>query len=158
MIDSHTYVHGKRFALVGDPDLLIGLIEILMEMGAYPAHIVCTNGSRKFEAEANEVLSQSPYGAEGKVYINKDMWHLRSLMFNDPVDFLIGNTYAKFLQRDVGTPLIRIGFPIFDRHHLHRYPIVGYQGALNLVTMIVNAVLDEMDRNSMYTTSFDAIR
>jgi nitrogenase molybdenum-iron protein beta chain len=41
---------------------------------------------------------------------------------------------------------------------LHRYPIVGYQGALNIVTMIVNTVLDEMDRDTMHTTSFDAIR
>lgn len=158
MIDSHPYVHGKRFALVGDPDLLIGMIEILMEMGAYPAHIVTTTGDKKFEAEAYEVLSQSPFGAQGKVYINKDMWHLRSLLFNEPVDFLIGNTYAKFLQRDVGTPLIRVGFPIFDRHHLHRQPIIGYQGALNLVTLIVNTILDEMDRDTMHTTSFDAIR
>ena len=24
MVDSHPYVHGKRFALAGDPDLLLG--------------------------------------------------------------------------------------------------------------------------------------
>lgn len=158
MIDSHPYIHGKRFALVGDPDLLLGLISFLMEMGGMPVHIVCTNGDRKFEEDAYGLLGKSPFGAGGKVYVNKDMWHLRSLMFTDPVDFLIGNSYAKFLWRDTGTPLIRIGFPLFDRHHLHRYPIVGYQGAINLVSWIVNAILDEMDRKTINTTSFDVIR
>ena len=79
-------------------------------------------------------------------------------MFSDPVDLLIGNSYAKFLWRDTGTPLLRIGFPLFDRHHLHRYPIIGYQGALNIVTKIVNTVLEELDRETINTTSFDVIR
>lgn len=158
MVDSHPYVHGKRFALVGDPDILLGMISLLMEMGGRPVHIVCTNGDKRFEAEANELLASSPFGCDGTVYIGKDMWHMRSLLFTDPVDLLIGNSYAKFLVRDTGTPLIRIGFPLFDRHHLHRQPIIGYQGTLNLVTTIVNTVLDEMDRNTMDTTSFDVIR
>lgn len=158
MIDSHPYVHGKRFALVGDPDMLLGLISFLMEMGGMPVHIVCTNGDKNFEEDAYNLLSGSSFGAEGKVYIGKDMWHLRSLMFTEPVDFLLGNSYAKFLWRDTGTPLIRIGFPLFDRHHLHRYPIVGYQGVINLVNWIVNTVLDEMDRKTINTTSFDVIR
>jgi len=158
MIDSHPYVHGKRFALVGDPDLLLGLISFLMEMGGMPVHIVCTNGDKNFEGEAYTLLSKSPFGREGKVYIGKDMWHLRSLLFTEPVDFLIGNSHAKFLWRDTGTPLIRIGFPLFDRHHLHRYPIVGYQGAINLVNWIVNTILDELDRKTINTTSFDVIR
>jgi nitrogenase molybdenum-iron protein beta chain len=158
MIDSHPYVHGKRFALVGDPDVLLGMISFIMEMGGEPVHVVCTINDKMFEEEANALLASSPYGADGKVYINRDMWHLRSLMFTDPVDLLIGSSYAKFLWRDTGTPLIRIGFPLFDRHHLHRYPIIGYQGALNLLTTMVNTIIDELDRSTIDTTSFDLIR
>lgn len=158
MVDSHPYIHGKRFALVGDPDMLLGLVSFLMEMGGTPVHIVCSMGDKKFEEDMQALLDSSPFGSEAKVYSGKDMWHLRSLMFTDPVDLLIGNSYAKFLWRDTGTPLVRIGFPLFDRHHLHRYPIIGYQGVLNLVSMIVNTVLDEMDRKTIHTTSFDVIR
>ncbi|NTU42537.1 MAG: nitrogenase molybdenum-iron protein subunit beta [Nitrospirales bacterium] len=158
MVDSHPYVHGKRFALVGDPDMLLGLINFVMEMGGIPAHIVCTMGDKKFEEEAKALLSSSPFGAEAKVYVGKDMWHLRSLLFTEPVDLLIGNSYAKFLWRDTGTPLVRVGFPLFDRHHLHRYPVIGYQGVINLVNWVVNTVLDEMDRKTMNTASFDVIR
>jgi nitrogenase molybdenum-iron protein beta chain len=158
MVDSHPYVHGKRFALVGDPDILLGMISLIMEMGGEPVHVVSTNGDKHFEAEAKELLASSPFGANGTVYAGKDMWHLRSLLFTDPVDVLIGNSYAKFLTQDTGTPLVRIGFPLFDRHHLHRQPIIGYQGALNLVTMLVNTVLDALDRKTEGSASFDVIR
>lgn len=158
MVDSHPYIHGKRFALVGDPDQLLGMISLLLEMGGEPVHIVCTNGTKQFKAEAEELLSTSIFGRGATVYINHDMWHLRSLMFTEPVDYLIGNSYAKFLWRDTKTPLIRFGFPLFDRHHLHRSPVIGYQGTLNLVTTLVNTVLEEMDKATMHTASFDVIR
>ncbi len=158
MVDSHPYVHGKRFALVGDPDMLLGMISLIMEMGGEPVHVVCTNGDKNFEAEANELLASSPFGAHGTVYAGKDMWHLRSLLFTDPVDLLIGNSYAKFLTRDTGTPLVRIGYPLFDRHHLHRQSIIGYQGAISLITTLVNTVLDELDRRTEDSASFDVIR
>ncbi len=110
MIDSHPYIHGKRFAMVGDHDLLLGIMSFVIEMGGESIHVVCTNGDKSFEADAYQLLSSSPHGKNGKVYIAKDMWHLRSLMFNEPVDLLIGNSYAKFLWQDTSTPLIRVGF------------------------------------------------
>lgn len=159
IIDSYAYIHGKRFALIGDPDLLLGLLSFILELGGIPVHIVSTNGDENFEREAYEILSSEPlFGSEGKVYIKRDMWHLRSLLFTEPVDLLIGNSYCKALWKDTGVPLIRVGFPIFDRHHMHRYPIVGYQGALNLLTLMVNTVLDELDRETKDSPSFDVIR
>ncbi len=159
MIDSYAYIHGKRFALIGDPDLLLGLISFILELGGIPVHIVCTNGDEDFEKEAYALLKTEPlFGSEGKVYIKKDMWHLRSLLFTEPVDLLIGNSYCKALWKDTGIPLIRVGFPIFDRHHMHRYPIIGYAGALNLLTLMVNTVLDELDRQTKDSPSFDVIR
>lgn len=158
MADSHPYVFGKRFALVGDPDQLLGLMSFLLEMGGRPVHVVCSNGDKKFRKAAEELLASSPYGADATVHLRKDMWHLRSLMFTDPVDLLIGPSTAKFLWRDTRTPLIRFGFPLFDRHHLYKRPVLGYEGATNLLMDIVNTVLDEMDRASIDTTSFDLIR
>lgn len=158
MVDSHPYVFGKRFALVGDPDQLLGLTGFLLEMGARPVHVVCTNGDKKFKKAAEALLASSPSGADATVWIKKDMWHLRSLMFTEPVDLLVGPSSAKFLWRDTRTPLVRVGFPIHDRHHLYKDPIVGYEGAVNLLKMITNTVLDEMDRAAIDTTSFDLVR
>jgi nitrogenase molybdenum-iron protein beta chain len=158
MVDSHPYVFGKRFALVGDPDQLHGVISFLLEMGGRPVHVVCTNGDKKFKKAAEALLAASPSGADATVWIRKDMWHLRSLMFTEPVDLLVGPSSAKFLWRDTRTPIVRVGFPLHDRHHLYKDPIVGYEGAVNLLKLIVNTVLEEMDRSAIDTTSFDLVR
>jgi nitrogenase molybdenum-iron protein beta chain len=145
MTDAHQYLHNKKFALYGDPDLLLGLVSFLLEMGAQPYHILCSRSTKKFAKEMQALLDSSPYGANGKIYINKDLWHLRSLVVTDPVDALMGDCHGKFITRDTGIPLIRVGFPIIDRVNLHRYPTVGYQGAINLLTWIANTFLDQVD-------------
>src|SRR6266702_3000548 len=117
--DSITNIHGKKFAIYGDPDLTLGLAGFLMELGAEPVHILSTNGGKAWEERVNQLLASSPFGKNCHAYPGKDLGHMRSLLFTEPVDFLIGNTYGKYLERDTGTPLIRIGFPVFDRHHHH---------------------------------------
>lgn len=160
IVDSHPYLHGKRIALVGDPDLLLGLIGFALELGMRPVHIVCTNGDKKFKKAAEALLATSPFGSDATVWIRKDLWHLRSLMFTEPVDLLLGPSNAKFLWKDTGTPLVRVGFPLFDRHHLYKRPILGYEGATNLLIELVNTVLDELDRAAIAadSPSFDLVR
>lgn len=157
MTDSYAYLHGKRVALAGDPDLVLGLLSVLLELGAEPVHVVCSNGNADFKHEAESILAASPYGQSGTVWVGKDLWHLRSLVFTEPVDFLVGNTYLKHLAREADLPLVRVGFPIFDRHHLHRYAIIGYRGALNLLGWLVNTLLEDLDRKSP-DHSYDVIR
>nr|WP_320115951.1 nitrogenase molybdenum-iron protein subunit beta [uncultured Desulfuromonas sp.] len=145
MTDGHQYIHGKKFAVYGDPDYLLGLVSFLLEMGAHPHHIVCSRSNKKFKKEMDALLETSEYGAGCTVHINRDLWHLRSLIFTDPVDGIIGDTHGKFVARDTGLPLFRVGFPIIDRINLHRSPIVGYQGVINLMSMICNKFLDIQD-------------
>jgi nitrogenase molybdenum-iron protein beta chain len=160
--DSSAHIHGKKFAIYGDPDLCMGLAGFLMELGAEPVHILSTNGGKVWEEKARAMLAASPFGKNCHVYAGKDLWHMRSLLFTEPVDFIIGNTYGKYLERDTGTPLIRIGFPIFDRHHHHRYPLWGYQGGLNVLVTLLDKIFDEIDHNTNVPAksdySFDIIR
>ena len=145
MTDSHQYIHGKKFALYGDPDYLLGYVSFLLEMGGIPLHILCSKGSKKFEKEMQGLLNGSLYGAGCKIYMNKDLWHMRSLLMTEPVDAMIGDTHGKFAARDAKIPLFRFGFPIFDRVNKHRYPLVGYQGAMNMITEIANKFIDIKD-------------
>jgi nitrogenase molybdenum-iron protein beta chain len=145
MTDSHQYMHGKKFALYGDPDQLIGYVSFLLEMGAVPYHILCSKGNKKVEKEIQALLDGSMYGSKSKIYMGKDLWHLRSLVITDPVDAIIGDTHAKFMAREAKIPLFRYGFPIMDRVNLHRVPIVGYQGTINMVTEICNKFIDIKD-------------
>ncbi|GAB6078876.1 nitrogenase component 1 [Hydrogenobaculum acidophilum] len=160
--DSYYWINGKRFALWGDPDFVYGMTSFLLELGAEPIHILCTNANDEWAEEIKNLCSLYPNGQYAQVFPGKDLWHMRSLLFTEPVDYMIGTSYGKYLWRDTGTPLIRIGYPIFDRHHLHRYGILFYKGALNMLVWIVNTILDETDRNTLgiATTdySFDLIR
>ena len=143
--DAHQYIHGKKFAVYGDPDYLLGYVSFLLEMGAVPHHILCSKGTKKLEKEIQALLDASMYGKGCTIYMNKDLWHLRSLIVTDPVDAIIGDTHGKFAARDANVPLFRFGFPNFDRVNLHRYPLVGYQGTLNMLTAICNKFLDITD-------------
>ncbi|MGB4600110.1 MAG: nitrogenase molybdenum-iron protein subunit beta [Trichlorobacter sp.] len=145
MTDAQQYMHGKKFAVYGDPDYLTGYVAFLLEMGARPYHILCSRGSKKVEKELQAMLDASAYGAGCKIYMNKDLWHLRSLVMTDPVDAIIGDTHGKFAARDAKIPLFRFGFPVFDRVNRHRSPIIGYQGVINMVSEICNKFLDIKD-------------
>jgi nitrogenase molybdenum-iron protein beta chain len=145
MTDAQQYLHGKKLAVYGDADQLLGYVSFLLEMGAVPYHVLCSKGSKKLEKELQALLDASPYGKAGKIYMNRDLWHLRSLLVTDPVDALIGDTHGKFAARDAKIPLFRFGFPIFDRVNRHRVPLVGYQGVINMVTELVNKLLDLKD-------------
>ncbi len=169
MTDSHAWLHGRRFALWGDADFVMGMTRFLLELGAEPLHILCHHATKRWQRALEAMLADSPYGRQAKVYRGKDLWHMRSLLFSDRPDFMIGNSYGKYLQRDTRhkgveheVPLIRIGFPIFDRHHLHRMTTLGYEGAMYLLTTLVNAVLERLDQETceLGTTdfNFDLIR
>ncbi|MGB0747250.1 MAG: nitrogenase molybdenum-iron protein subunit beta [Magnetospiraceae bacterium] len=164
MTDSHAWLHGKKYALWGDADFVMGMTKFLLELGAEPTHILCNHANKRWKKAMEKILADSPYGANSTVHIGKDLWHMRSLVFTDKPDFMIGNSYGKFIQRDTlykgkefEVPLIRIGFPIFDRHHLHRHTTMGYEGAMHILTTLVNAVLERLDDDTrgMGTTDYN---
>lgn len=156
--DSYYWVHGKTFGISGDPDLTYGYSRFVTEMGGEPVHVLSTNGSKTWEADTKAMLSKTEFGKAAQLWPGKDMWHYRSLLFTEPVDVIIGNAYNKYLERDTGIPLVRIGFPIQDRHHLHRSTTIGYKGGIQMLTWIVNRILDDVDKKTMFTTSYDILR
>ena len=134
----------------------------LLELGAEPVHVLSTNGGEDWAKKVRGLLDASPFGKGGKAWPKKDLWHLRSLLSTEPVDLLVGSTYGKYLERDCGVPLVRLGFPIFDRHHHHRFPIWGYQGSLRVLVSILDTVFARLDATTIDTAktdySFDIIR
>ncbi|OGG94499.1 MAG: nitrogenase molybdenum-iron protein subunit beta [Candidatus Lambdaproteobacteria bacterium RIFOXYD2_FULL_50_16] len=154
MADSNYYLHGKRFSIFGDPSYVEALVDFYMELGAEPLHIVVSNSTKKWGRALQKKLDASEFGKQAQVHHGADLWHLRSLMFEEKPDFLVGSTYGKQLALDVGVPLVRIGFPIFDRHHLHRYSTFGYKGVINLLTWTVNTLLDDLDRKATFNNDF----
>lgn len=145
LADSQAHLHGKKYAIYGDPDFVYAMARFVMETGGEPTHCLATNGNKAWQAQMEELLASSPFGKGCQVWAGKDLWHLRSLLFTEPVDMLVGNSYGKYLERDTKIPLLRLTFPIFDRHHHHRFPTMGYQGGLTVLVKILDKIFDTID-------------
>jgi nitrogenase molybdenum-iron protein beta chain len=149
MADSQGWLHGKSYAIYGDPDFVYGMARFILETGGEPKHCLATNGTKAWEAQMEELFASSPFGKNCKAWPGRDLWHMRSLLATEKVDLLIGNSYGKYLERDTGTPLIRLMFPIFDRHHHHRFPVWGYQGALRVLVTLLDKIFDKLDDDTI---------
>lgn len=52
MTDSHPHFHGKRIAVYGDPDTVIGLVGMLRDLGAEPVYALTGTPDKLFEGGA----------------------------------------------------------------------------------------------------------
>lgn len=145
--DWHQYLYGKRVAVVGDPDQVLALTRFLVSLDMRPVHIVTGSPAGKKYANAlREVVSDIPESVNIKV--PGDMLLFHQWIQNDPVDLIIGNTYAKYIAKDEDIPLIRHGFPIYDRLGHSYFSTMGYRGALRLMEKLLDAILDRKDRDA----------
>jgi len=149
--DYHQYFYGKRVALAGDPDQLIGLTKLLIELDMIPAYLVSGTPGNKFERTIKEIVKGTPAEGVTKVKCPGDMFILHQWIKQEPVDLLIGNTYLKYISRDEDIPLLRHGFPILDRMGHTLFPSVGYKGALRLIEKMLDAMLTKRDRDASET-------
>ncbi len=146
--DMHQYFHGKRVALWGDPDQLVSLTEFLADLDMRPVYIVTGTPGKQFEKRMATALAGRIPEAQYRQGSGADMFLMHQWIKNEPVDLLIGNTYGKYIARDENIPFVRHGFPILDRVGHSYFPTVGYRGAMRLLEMILDALLDHKDRTS----------
>lgn len=149
LADSQGWLHGKTYAVYGDPDFVYGMARFILETGGEPRHCLATNGNKDWEEKMQALFAGSEYGAQCKAWPGRDLWHMRSLLATEKVNLLIGNSYGKYLERDIGTPLIRLAFPIFDRHHHHRFPTWGYQGGLRVLVTLLDKIFEKIDEDTI---------
>lgn len=146
MTDTHFHFQGKKVAIFGDPDIVIGLTELVLGLGMQPIHVLSGTPGGGFEQEITEMLAAA--GVEANVKAGGDLFLFHQWIKNNPVDLLMGTTYGKYIARAEDIPLVRIGFPILDRS-VHSYlPITGYRGAMRIIEMISDALLDRQDRDA----------
>ncbi len=145
--DWHQYLYGKRVALVGDPDQVLALTRFLVSLDMHPVHIVTGSpAGKKYAKSLREAVTEVPGNVNIKV--PGDMLLFHQWIKNEPVDLIIGNTYAKYIAKDEDLPLVRYGFPIYDRLGHSYFSTMGYRGALRLLEKLLDALLDRKDRDA----------
>jgi nitrogenase molybdenum-iron protein beta chain len=146
LTDNHQYFYGKKVALVGDPDQLVSLTQFLTDMDMKILYVVTgTPAGAKFEESIRGFTGPDTIIKHG---LGADLFYFHQLVKNNRPDLIFGNTYAKYIARDEDIPLIRIGFPIYDRVGHQYFPVVGYRGAMRMMEKILNALLDRQDRDA----------
>lgn len=146
--DMQQYFWGKKIALVGDPDILIPLVEFLVDLEMKPTYIVSGTPGKGFKTRMESILKDSVPEAKIANGPQADMFLLHQWIKNEPVDLLIGNTYGKHIARDEDIPFMRLGFPILDRIGHSYFPTVGYSGAMHILEKILSLFMDRQDRDA----------
>ena len=129
-LDAHFHTGGLKVAIGADPDLLFGLSRTLHGMGSEIVAAVSTS-------QANPVLSRVP--AE-EVLIG-DLGDLERLAGAAGADLLITHAHGRQAAERLKLPLVRAGFPVFDRLGTQDVCRVGYPGTRAFLFEIANTVL-----------------
>jgi len=145
--DWQQYFYGKRVALVGDPDQLLGLTRFMVALDMQPVYIVTGSpAGKKYIKALEEAVADVP--AEVKIKAPGDMFLFHQWIKNESVDLIMGNTYCKYIARDEDIPYVRFGFPILDRMGHSYFSFMGYRGGMRLAGKILDALLDRKDRDA----------
>ncbi|GLU32165.1 nitrogenase iron-molybdenum cofactor biosynthesis protein NifN [Trinickia caryophylli] len=130
MLDGHFYTGGIRVALGAEPDLLLAIGGLLQEMGAELTCCVSTTAS-----PAHALLPAQQVLLGDLEDMERDA---------ADCDLLITHSHGRQMAERLNKPLMRIGFPVFDRvGNAHRCQ-VGYRGTMNLIFEIANLMIDHI--------------
>lgn len=146
LLDSHPYSYQKSVAIFGDPDTVIGLTALCLEMGMIPKYVITGTPKEDFTKIVNGMFEK--YGMKGCIAkASADLFELHQWIKNEGVDLLLGTSYGKQIAKAEDIPFVRAGFPILDRYAHSYLPMVGYTGAMRFVEKITNALMDRQDRD-----------
>ncbi len=143
LLDGHFPFSGKRIAIAAEPDLLYALATFFVGMGAEIHAAVTTTGSSK-------ILERVPCET---VKVG-DLGDFEALA--QGADLLVTHSHGRQAAERLGVPLLRVGFPIFDRLGGQHKLRVGYQGARDLVFEVAN--IFEGERHEATPESLDPFR
>ncbi len=147
-VDGHKYLSGKRAVVFGEEDLVVGLAAFLSEIGVRPVLAASGGNSGRLSHSIAAVCGSIP-GEAPEVLEDVDFHDIVQHARERAPDLVLGNSKGyRVLARELGIPLIRIGFPVHDRFGAQRLRLLGYRGALALFDSVVNAVLEKSQEDS----------
>ncbi|RAI35563.1 nitrogenase iron-molybdenum cofactor biosynthesis protein NifN [Rhodoplanes serenus] len=104
LLDGHFHFAGKRVAIAAEPDHLCGLATLFAGLGAEIAVAVTTTGR-----------SPSLAAVPAAEVVVGDLDELELRAGATGCDLLVTHSHGRQASERLGVPLMRVGFPIFDR-------------------------------------------
>jgi nitrogenase molybdenum-iron protein NifN len=125
MLDGQFHFGGKKIAIAAEPDHLYMLSSFFADMGAETTVAITTTGdSPILEAIPAETVEVG------------DLGRLEDLSAD--ADLLVTHAHGRQASERLGIPLMRVGFPIFDRLGTQHRKSVGYEGTRDLIFDVSN--------------------
>lgn len=125
LLDGHFHFGGKKIAIAAEPDHLYQLAMFFTGMGAEIHCAVTTTG-------ASPILRKVPVD-EVKV---GDLGDFERLAVG--ADLLVTHSHGRQAADHLGIPLMRVGFPVFDRLGAQHKGTIGWRGTRDLIFETAN--------------------
>jgi nitrogenase molybdenum-iron protein NifN len=133
MLDGHFYTGGVKVAIAAEPDLLLAVGSFLHEMGA---ELHCCISTTKSASHALLPAETVMLG---------DLEDLEKGATD--CDLLITHAHGRQASEHLHKPLLRIGFPVFDRIGNAHKRMVGYRGSMDFIFEFSNTMLANMEHH-----------
>jgi len=144
---THMFLADKKVAIYGNPDLVIGLAEFCLDLEMKPVLLLLGDDNSRYPDDPRIQALQANVDYPMEIITNADLWELENRLKNEDleVDLILGHSKGRFIAIDYNIPMLRVGFPTYDRAGLYRYPVVGYAGATWLAEQMANCLFTDME-------------
>lgn len=144
---THMFLADKRVAIYGNPDLVIGLAEFCVDLEMKPKLLLLGDDNPNYKNDPRILALQEHVDWDMEVVTNADFWELEDRIKNRglELDLILGHSKGRFISIDNNIPMVRVGFPTYDRAGLYRHPVVGYAGAIWLAEQMANTLFTDME-------------
>jgi nitrogenase molybdenum-iron protein beta chain len=144
---THLFLAGKKVAIYGNPDLVIGLTEFCLDLEMKPVLILLGDDNIGYKHDLRIKALQEKVDYKMEIITNADFWELEKRIKNEglELDLILGHSKGRFIAIDNNIPMLRVGFPTYDRAGLYRQPVVGYAGATWLAEQMANTLFVDME-------------
>ncbi len=128
LVDCQFHLGGARLAAAADPDLLAALLPFLQGLGMETMAAVA---SAKAPSLARLPVPRVRVG---------DLTDLERDAAAGGAQVVLTNSHGVAVAERLGVPLVRTGFPIYDRAGAHLRQWIGYRGSRETVFELANAI------------------
>ena len=143
---THMFLADKKVAIYGAPDLVISLAQFCLDMEMKPVLLLLGDDHAGYTKDPRIKEFEENLDYKMEIITNADLWELENRIKEGlEVDLIMGHSKGRFIAVDHNIPMVRIGFPVYDRAGKYRHPILGYQGAMLLAEEIANTWFADME-------------
>ena len=143
----HMFFADKKVAIYGNSDLVIGLAEFCLDLEMKPMLLLLGDDNPNYKNDPRIIALQENVDYDMEIITNADLWELENRIKNEglELDLILGHSKGRFVAIDNNIPMLRVGFPTYDRAGMYRHPVVGYAGAMWLAEEMANVLFTDME-------------